>query len=195
MTPLLSPPTPSPVGGSATAQTATIAVGSCSSWPIPAAATVVVLAPGKPSFKANSATALDSPSPLLITPPALPNGIPSNTACSPKSPKTGPPSLLTVTPKSSTSSATPAPEPVSPSRLTSTVGIIQPAPHTIPSRSAVSPSNDIRLCQPGIIRSLRCESIIASALSKVNGSGKFKTNDQQKGRSQFMSLIRGVLLA
>src|SRR5215467_9427305 len=164
MTPLPSPPTPSPLGGAATAQTATIAVASCSSWPIPAAATVVVLAPGKPSFKANSATALDSPSPLLTTPPALPNGIPSNTAYSPKSPKTGPPSLLTVTPKSSTSSATPAPEPVSQSRLTSTVGIIQSASHPIRSRSAVSPSNDIRLCQPGTTRSLRCESI-ASALS------------------------------
>jgi hypothetical protein len=123
-----------------------------------------VLAPGKPSFKANSATALGSPSPLLITPPALPNGIPSSTACSPKSPKTGPPSLLTVTPKSSTSSATPAPEPGSRYRLTSTEGIIQLARHPIRSRSAVSPSSDTRLCQPGIIRLLRCESIVASAL-------------------------------
>ncbi len=43
---------------------------------------------------------------------APPNGIPSSTAYFPKSPKTGPPSSLsTVTPKSSTSSATHAPEP------------------------------------------------------------------------------------
>src|SRR6516165_10730713 len=165
MTPLPSPPTPSPVGGSATAQTATIAVGSCSSWPIPVAATVVVLAPGKPSFKANSATVLDSPSPLLITPPALPSGIPSRTACSPKSPKTGPPSLLTVTPKSSTSSATPVPEPGSRYRLISTEGFTQLAHHPIRSRSADSPSSDTRLCQSGTIRLLRCESIFASALS------------------------------
>jgi Rhodopirellula transposase DDE domain len=54
-----------------------------------------------------------------------------------------------------------------PSRLTSTSGIIQPAPYPIQSRSAVLPSNGIRLCQPGIIRLLRCESIVASALSGI----------------------------
>jgi hypothetical protein len=90
---------------------ATTVVGSSSSWPTPVAATVAVPAPGKPNCKANSATALGSPSLLPITLPGLLNGIPSNTDCSPKSPKTGPLSLLTATPKSSISSATPAPEP------------------------------------------------------------------------------------
>src|SRR5215831_5053797 len=175
MTPQPSPPTPLPVGGGATARTATIAAGSCSSLPIPAAATVVVLALGRLNCKANSATVLGSPSPLLITLLALPNGIPSSTAFSPKSRKTGPPSLWTVTPKSSTSSATPAPEPVSPSRLTSTAETIPSALHPIQSKSAVFPSNDIRLCQPGTIRLLRCESIVASGLSSfrscLDGTG------------------------
>jgi len=52
--------TPSPTGGSATARTATAAAGICSSWPILAAVTVAVPAPGKRNCKANSATALDS---------------------------------------------------------------------------------------------------------------------------------------
>src|SRR5208283_6184045 len=104
---------------------------SCSSLPIPAVVIVAVLAPGKPNCKLNSATALDSPSPLLTTPPVLPNGIPSSTACFPKSPKTGPPNLSTVTPKSSTSSATHAPEPGSQSQPTSIEGSTQPAPHPI----------------------------------------------------------------
>ena len=76
--------------------------------------------------------------------------------------------------KSSTSSATPAPEPVSQSRLTSTVGIIHPAPHPIQSRSPVSPSNDIRLCQPGTRPLLRCESTVASTLSTYNTAAEFK---------------------
>jgi hypothetical protein len=54
------PSTPSPVGGSATALSATTAVGNCSSWRILEAATVAAPAPGKPNFKANSATALGS---------------------------------------------------------------------------------------------------------------------------------------
>jgi hypothetical protein len=82
-----------------------------------------------------------------------------------ESPKTGPPSLLTVTQKSSTSCATHAPEPASQFPLISTGGIIQPAPHPIQNRSVAFASNDIRLCPPGIIRLLRCESIVASALS------------------------------
>ena len=39
--------------------------------------------------------------PLRITPLGLPNGIPSSTACSQKSPRTGPPSRSIVIPKSS----------------------------------------------------------------------------------------------
>jgi Rhodopirellula transposase DDE domain len=93
------------------------------------------------------------------------NGIPSSTDSSPKSPKTGPPSLLIATPKSSTSSAIPAPEPGSQSRPTSTEGSTQPAPHPIQSTSDAFASNDIRPCPPGTIRLLQCESIVASALS------------------------------
>src|SRR5258708_29385641 len=133
MTPQLLPPTPSPAGGSATAPTATAAADSCLSLPIPAAATVAVPLPGKPNFKLTSAIALGSPCLSLPIPLVLPNGIPSSIACFPKSPKTGPPSLSTVTPKSSTSFAIPTPEPGSQSRLTSTAGIIPLAPH--PSRA------------------------------------------------------------
>src|SRR5450755_3320164 len=139
MTPPPLPCTPSPAGGSAMALIATVAAGSCSSLPIPAVVTVAV--------------------------PAPPSGIQSRTAYFPKSPKTGPPSLSTVTPKSSTSSATHAPEQSLQSRPTSTEGSIQPAPHPIQSTSAVFVSNDIRLCPPGTIRLLQCESIVASALS------------------------------
>src|SRR5258708_13288 len=185
MTPQLLPPTPSPAGGSATAPTATAAADSCLSLPIPAAATVAAPLPGKPNFKLNSAIALGSPGLSLTIPVVLPNGIPSSIACFPKSPKPGPPSLSTVTPKSSTSFAIPTPEPGSQSRLTSTAGIIPLAPHPIQSRSAVFASNDIRLCPPGTIRLLRCESIVASALSagySLERSHEISTGDERRFR-------------
>src|SRR5208282_5235696 len=69
------------------------------------------------------------------------------------------------TPKSSTSSATHAPEPGSQSQPTSIEGSTQPAPHPIQSTSVAFASDDIRPCQPGTIRLLQCESIVASALS------------------------------
>ncbi len=84
-----------------------------------------------------------------------------------KSPKTGPPRLLTssypkvlnfirhtCTRTGLAVSALPRPK-----------ASIQPAPHPIQSTSAVFVSNDIRLYPPGTIRLLQCESIVASALS------------------------------
>jgi hypothetical protein len=86
--------------------------------------------------------------------------------------KTGPPSRWTAIPKSSTSSATPAPVPASRSRLTSTVNTIQPVHHPILSRSDVFPSNAIPPYPRGTIRLPRCESILASALSAPAEAGR-----------------------
>ncbi len=93
----------------------------------------------KTELQSQLCNSLGSRSPSLTTLPALPNGIPSSTACSPKSPKTGPPSLSTVTPKSSTSSAIPAPEPGSRSRPTST-------DRQYPTGTSPDPEQVRRLC-------------------------------------------------
>jgi hypothetical protein len=76
--------------------------------PTRAAATIAAPGPGKQNSRTNCATRLASPSPSLTTLLALPNGIPSSIACSPRYPRTGLGNHLSAMKRCSDSFAAPA---------------------------------------------------------------------------------------
>jgi len=80
------------------------------SWPTPAAATVALPGPGRSNSRVSYAIASASQPPSLTILPVLPNGIPSSTGYSPRSPKTGLPSPWTAMKQCSNSFAPPAPK-------------------------------------------------------------------------------------
>jgi len=131
--PTIPPPLPlmpSLIGGARKVPPAIAVHVNCSFWPIPAAATVAGVTPGKPS-----------PIPMgqlfcpgrNRSPPVLPNGIPSSIASSLKSHATGRANRWILTRRSSTMPVPPKPKPDRGSLPVSTVDTIRAVsnPHQI----------------------------------------------------------------
>src|SRR5437763_12589115 len=97
MTPRPSLPIPSPHGGNAKESVVMAVRPNFWFWQTPAAVTVAPPGPGRRKSRHKYAIGSALPPPLLIILPVPPTGIPSSTACSPRSPKTGLPSPLTAT--------------------------------------------------------------------------------------------------
>src|ERR1041385_7610121 len=143
----------------------------------------VVAVPGKPNSRRNWPTPSASPSPLPTIQPVLPNGIPSSTACSRKSPKTGPTSRSIAIRRFSASSAPPELEPAFPSPHISTVATIPQAlsrrftsfkpfasGHTKSCPSGTTLSHPI--CEVVFALILRCASGARSRLAPTIASGR-----------------------
>jgi len=106
-----SPLIPSPLSGNARGCVAMAIRPNYWFWPTPAVATVALPWPGRSNSRDRYAIPSALPSPLPITRPAPPSGIPSSIACSPRFRRTGPTNPSRATKRYSSTDALPTLEP------------------------------------------------------------------------------------